>query len=384
MREHPLWLVGFRPLFTLACISGATLPLLWLLIYSGKLSPQAWSYSVVQWHAHEMFYGFGWSVLGGFLLTSIKNWVHVRGYHGLTLVYLTSAWVLERIGMWWGGNWPPLMFYLSNILFLASIVVMLSWMLVRHRGQDAFRDNYFFLIVLPAFLVAKVLILIPAQFQFGASMTLALFRIAFLLMLERTLTQFMKAMFQVEILRNPRLDNSIKIAAVLLIPAAWYPTPLMVGLALFLAALLSIRLAYWHPLKAMQRIDIGVMYLGYCVLILQLLAMSLQALFPPIWEGALPTHLFTFGVMGLIIPAMLIRIIKGHTGRKVEFDGADKWVLRLMMLATTLRIVMSQVVSGNYLLWVSLAALAWSISFGILAWRYIPYLMQARMDGREH
>ena len=39
-------------------------------------------FSVVQWHAHEMFFGFGWAVMGGFLLTSTKNWVHIRGYHG--------------------------------------------------------------------------------------------------------------------------------------------------------------------------------------------------------------------------------------------------------------------------------------------------------------
>ena len=34
------------------------------------------------------------------------------------------------------------------------------------------------------------------------------------------------------------------------------------------------------------------------------------------------------GVMGLIIPAMLIRIAKGHTGRKVVFDRGDKAGLR--------------------------------------------------------
>jgi uncharacterized protein involved in response to NO len=29
-----------------------------------------------------MFFGFGWAVLGGFLLTASKNWVKIRGYHG--------------------------------------------------------------------------------------------------------------------------------------------------------------------------------------------------------------------------------------------------------------------------------------------------------------
>ncbi len=34
---HPIWLVGFRPLFSLACLAGAILPVLWALIFSGYL-----------------------------------------------------------------------------------------------------------------------------------------------------------------------------------------------------------------------------------------------------------------------------------------------------------------------------------------------------------
>ena len=30
--DQPLWLVGFRPFFALACISGPLLPLLWVLL----------------------------------------------------------------------------------------------------------------------------------------------------------------------------------------------------------------------------------------------------------------------------------------------------------------------------------------------------------------
>lgn len=59
-------------------------------------------------------------------------------------------------------------------------------------------------------------------------------------------------------------------------------------------------------------------------------------------------------MMGLIIPAMLIRISKGHTGRKMVFDTLDKFVLWVMMLA-----------------------------FVLLAWRYISFLFQPRIDGKE-
>ena len=149
---HPLWLVGFRPFFALACLSGLSLPILWVLFFSGAITAPATSFPTVQWHAHEMFFGFGWAVLGGFLLTSTKNWVKVRGYHGYALMFLATAWIFERVGMWFEGALPPLLFRISNNLFLGSIVAMLLWTLIRNRKSDFYRDNYFFLVILPLFL----------------------------------------------------------------------------------------------------------------------------------------------------------------------------------------------------------------------------------------
>jgi uncharacterized protein involved in response to NO len=88
--------------------------------------------------------------------------------------------------------------------------------------------------------------------------------------------------------------------------------------------------------------------------------------------------------MGLIVPAMIIRISKGHTGRKVTFDAADKAVLWIMILALFLRVFVSQAFPAAYLLWVGLAAACWFAGFAILAWRVIPFLLQPRIDGREH
>jgi hypothetical protein len=67
--HHPLWLVGFRPFFLLGCLAGALLPLAWALIFSGVGALTASPVDALRWHAHEMFFGFGWAVLGGFLLT---------------------------------------------------------------------------------------------------------------------------------------------------------------------------------------------------------------------------------------------------------------------------------------------------------------------------
>jgi uncharacterized protein involved in response to NO len=380
---HPFWLVGFRPFFSLACLAGLGLPLLWVLIHLGALPAPATPVSALQWHAHEMFFGFGWAVLGGFLLTSTKNWVQIRGYHGASLIFLVAAWLFERIGMWFGAGWPAGLFALSNSLFLAAIVAMLLWTLLRHRKDDNYRDNYFFLLILPAFLLAKHLMLSGEHFQAGIVMATGLFRVAFLVMLERTLTQFMKGIFQVEILRHATLDKTIKLLAVALVGAGFMPPAVAAGLSLLLALLLTGRFFFWKPQLALRRLDLGIMYLGYAAIVLQLLVESVGPVAAPAWAGAFSMHVFGLGVMGLIIPAMLIRIAKGHTGRKVVFEAIDKAVLWIMIAAFLLRVAAPQFLPENYALWLVLAACGWLVGFGILAVRLIPFLLQARVDGKE-
>ena len=380
--QHPLWLVGFRPFFALAALSGLTLPPLWALIFSGTLPATFGSFSPIQWHAHEMFFGFGWAVLGGFLLTATKNWVKIRGYHGAVLVYLVAAWLCERAGMWFASDLPAALFLLSNNVFLVSIVLMLLYTLIRFRTQDSYPDNYFFLIALPLFLVAKNLMLSADYFALGTSMTLALFRLAFLVMLERTLTQFMKGVFGVDILRNALLDRTIKQIGALLVIAALLPATLAAWLQLALAVLLIVRLGFWKPQLALRRIDIGIMILGYLAIAAQLLIEFLTERAGVHWIGTLSVHVFTLGTMGLIIPAMLVRIAKGHTGRKVAFDGLDKAVLWIMIAAFLARVVVPQITPSHYLESIDLAAGCWFAGFSILAWRYIPYLMKARIDGK--
>lgn len=384
LSAHPLWLVGFRPFFTLACLAGVILPLLWAALFSGEMTGPSGPFSLIQWHAHEMFFGFGWAVLGGFLLTSTKNWVNVRGYHGAALIWLVAAWLFERLGMWFAGTWPRPLFLLANNLFLVSIVAMLVATLVRHRKTDSYKDNGFFLVVLPLFLVAKNLMLGTDTFALGVAIALGLFRMAFLVMLERTMTAFMKGAFQVVLPRHAWLDLPIKGLGLVLVAAGLLPPALVASIALILAALLLTRFFLWKPQLGLRRLDVGVMYLGYLAIAAQLLIEFIAVAYPVAWIGTVSVHVFTFGAMGLIIPAMLVRICQGHTGRKVVFARADKAVLWVMILGFMLRLVAPQLYPAAYAHWIHLAALCWASAFALLGWRYVPFLFRPRIDGKEH
>lgn len=381
---HPLWLLGFRPFFILAILAGLTLPVVWSLIYSDVLAAPSTTFSMLQWHAHEMFFGFGWAVLGGFLLTATRSWVKVRGYHGAALMFLVAAWLLERAGMWFEGLLPHWLFIVSNQLFLGAIVAMIAWTLARNRKTDFYRDNFLFLLVLPMFLISKNLLLSADYFQDGLVMAVGLFRVAFLVMLERTVTQFMRGSFQVEILNNAKLNMAIKLSGLTLVFASFLPQPVAVALTLLAALLLICRFLFWKPYLAMQRLDIGIMYLGYLAIIAQLVIEVLRLTLYTEFSISISIHVFTFGAMGLIIPAMLMRVTRGHTGRVVVFDFRDKLVLWLMILAFAYRLIAPQIDAADYKVWISLAAACWFFSYSLLAWRYIPYLLQSRIDGKEH
>ena len=143
-----------------------------------------------------MFFGFGWAVLGGFLLTATKNWVRVRGYSRLCADVPGGRMAVRAQGC---GSRESGRHRCSGFQqpVLRSIVGHADVDADPHRSDDAYRDNYFFLLILPLFLLAKYLMLSGDFYLLGWSMAVGLFRMAFLVMLERTLVQFMKGVFQV-------------------------------------------------------------------------------------------------------------------------------------------------------------------------------------------
>lgn len=379
--KHPLWLVGFRPFFALTCLAGAVLPMLWIGLRDGVLgAPASLARAPLVWHAHEMFFGFGGALLGGFLLTASKNWTAIRGWHGAPLALLVAAWLLDRLALAGGGGWPAALFWLATSLYPALLIGLLLHTLIAYRTQDSYRDNWYFIVALPLLLPAKWLLLSADGFGAGIALIAGVFRLAFLIMLERTLSQFMNAAFKLKLPRRKWLDHAIKGGALLLLATPWLPAALTQGIAALVAALACARWLSWHPRVACSRIDIGIMYSGYLAIVGQLAWFALGP--GDSQSGGL--HLLTLGALGGIGPAMIVRISKGHTGRKVAFDVLDRAVLWLMLAGLALRVVVPPLwpAATGVALWS--AAAAWLLGWGTLGWRTIPFLVAPRADGREH
>lgn len=379
--QRPVWLVGFRPFFTLAFISGAVLPLVWVFAFSGLFGWSVSSIDVLTWHAHEMFYGFGWAVLGGFLLTASKNWVRIRGMHGWPLAIAVLLWLVERVAVFVEA---PLFRTIALNAFALYLIAYLVWTLAYYRKQDTFQDNWLFIVALPVFLVAKNLLLNPQTWFIGTTMTLGLFRLAFAVMFERTMPQFMRNAMKTPLPKRWWLDMPIKLLVLLSVFEALMPAKLAAAVLGLAALLLFARFFTWHPIVGMKRFEIGIMYVGYLGLAAHFALASLRYLGTFQGIGTLHTHVFTFLCMGLIIPAMFIRIGQGHTGRKLRFTTTDRLALGAMGAAALFRLVGTQLWPAHYTAWLLAAAIGWSLCFIMIGARIIPFLWQARIDGRVH
>src|SRR5690606_9675486 len=145
-----------------------------------------------------------------------------------------------------------------------------------------------------------------------------LFRVAFAVMFERTITQFMKNAAGIDLLQNPWLDYGIKLLVLACVFEAVLPAQVAVAVLSLAAALLFVRLVLWKPLDAMKRFGMGIMYVGYLGLVAHLTLSAMKQSGVWVGIGTLPVHVFTFLCMGLIIPSMIVRIAQGHTGRKPQ------------------------------------------------------------------
>ena len=89
---------GFRPFFLGAGVWAVVSMALWI----GGLAlglPLGGDYGAVAWHGHEMLFGFGAAVLGGFLMTAIPNWTGQMPLSGPPLAVLACLWLAGRVAM---------------------------------------------------------------------------------------------------------------------------------------------------------------------------------------------------------------------------------------------------------------------------------------------
>ncbi|MGZ3237451.1 MAG: NnrS family protein, partial [Burkholderiaceae bacterium] len=134
LADWPLFRLGFRPFYLLAATFAAISVPLWLARYLG------WTDHLVHvdlnWHMHEMVFGFVIAVVIGFLYTAGRNWTGLWTPTKSHLAALAALWIAGRIAML---AFNPALAAIVDILFLP----LATWPLFRVLQRAGYKRNMF-------------------------------------------------------------------------------------------------------------------------------------------------------------------------------------------------------------------------------------------------
>ena len=116
---------GFRPFFLAGALWAALAVALWLAMLTGHLVVPS-SFSPIEWHVHELIYGYVPAIVAGFLLTAVPNWTGRLPVTGTPLLALFMIWVAGRFAIFcsaWVGLWLAAVI---DLLFLGSLAAVIA------------------------------------------------------------------------------------------------------------------------------------------------------------------------------------------------------------------------------------------------------------------
>ena len=380
---HPALALGFRPFFLLAGVAAALGMLLWMAMWE-RGTPLGNGYGLIEWHAHEMLFGYGVAVVAGFLLTAVRNWTGVNTLTGLPLGGLALVWVAGRLLPWLAEWLPAPLIAGLDLAFLP----LLAGSLTGPLWQGTQRANRIFVPIL--WLMAGANLLFHLQplglahtAQRGTDAMLVLLVLLIALIGGRVIPFFARSAlpgFQARRFEAAEQASLWVLGALALSLAAW-PSPWLVGLLAGLAALAqALRLCGWHDRRVWERPILWVLYtaFGWVVVGLALLALAAGGWVP----GGLARHALTIGGIGVATLGMMARVSLGHTGRPMQ---PARWVeasFLALNAAAALRVFGPLFAPERYTLWVGVSGGLWVLVFLVFLYHHGPILVHPRPDGQ--
>lgn len=370
---------GFRLFFLLVGLYGPLTIVLWLLYYLGVWPLFPAGTSPVDWHMHEMLFGFVGAAIGGFLFTAVANWTGRPPLQARLLVTMTLAWIAGRLMM---SPWLAVPGVLVAVVDMAYLVVVFG-LLWRELYLGGNRRNYILLTVVGALLACNllyhlaVLVWLPdRQAELRGSMMLVLLITIIGGRIIPAFTRNWLVLHQIDSqppMQFNRLD-AIAIALTVLLVPYWmlYPYHSVTGSVLVVAAILhAIRLSRWRASRTLREPLLAILHLAYAWLPvgLALLGLSVLAGYP----SSAGVHALTVGTMTTMIMAVSSRAALGHSGRPLASPPLLTLAFILIMMSALLRVGASILAGPTVIL---ITGLTWSAAFVCFMIVIVPVLVR--------
>lgn len=376
-----LFSYGFRPFFLGGALWAALAVILWLPQYFGELAlPTA--FTPLDWHIHEMLYGYVAAVIAGFLLTAIPNWTGRLPVNGYPLLGLVVLWMAGRLAMAASAITGAGLAAVIDVAFLSTLAGVALREIIAGKNWRNLRV----VAVLGILIAANVLFHLESIWRgsadYGVRLGTAAVIALIMLIGGRIVPSFTHnwlARQNAGRLPQPfsRLDALSLIAGGAAL-VCWIALPRSVwsGVPLLLAGLLqAVRLARWAGDRTFADRLVLVLHVGYAFIPLGFMLLGLAMLWPAWWPQSAGLHAWTTGAAGLMTLAVMTRATLGHTGQKLIASVPTQMIYLCALIAALSRILAA--FEPSVLLY-HVAALTWVLAFAGFAAAYGPLLLRAR------
>jgi uncharacterized protein involved in response to NO len=371
-----LFSYGFRPFFLAAGLWAIVGILLWIPQYMGKLTVPT-HLSALDWHTHEMLYGYVAAVIAGFLLTAIPNWTGRLPVNGWPLAALAALWLAGRLAILVSAQLGGLFAAIIDTAFLAALAVVAGREIIAGGNWRNLRVLTVLVVLVLGNVIFHAEVLLTGAADYGTRIAIAAVILMISLIGGRIVPSFTNNWLS---RNNPgrmpvpfsQFDMvALVISAFALV--AWIITPMhwLSGVLLVVAGgLQSVRLARWAGDRTVTDRLVLILHIGYAFVPLGFLMIGLAVFIAEVPATA-GIHAWTAGAIGLMTVAVMTRATLGHTGQALQAGYATQAAYALLLAAALVRIVAAFMGSVDLL---EFAGLAWTAAFILFVLLYGPLL----------
>jgi uncharacterized protein involved in response to NO len=375
---------GFRPFFLFGAIWAALAMVIWLPMLAGSLSlPTA--FGPVEWHAHELLYGYLPAIVAGFLLTAVPNWTGRLPVTGKPLLGLLLIWIAGRLAVagsaWIGRPWAASV----DLLFLVAVAAVVFREIVAARNLR----NLKVLLLVGLLLAGNAVFHAESALAGGTGYGLRIGIASAVLLISviggRIVPSFTRNWLARErpgSLPQPfnRFDGAALVAGAMAL-AFWVAAPEHGATAAAASAaglVHALRLARWRGYRTAAEPLVLVLHVAYLFVPLGFLLVAAGVAFPAYLTTPGALHGWTAGAVGLMTLAVMTRASLGHTGQPLTATAPTQGIYAATLIAALARIVSAFGWERDILLHIS--ATAWVIAFAGFAIVYWPLLTRPRRE----
>ncbi len=372
---------GFRPFFLLGAVYAGLAILAWLPLFNGELALST-AFGPIDWHVHEMLYGYLPAVVTGFLLTAIPNWTGRLPIQGTPLLVLVVVWLAGRVAVTFSAEIDWLLAAIIDVSFLILVIAAAAREIVVGKNWRNLRVIAMVTLLLAGNIAFHLEAHLNGSAEYGARIGIAAIVLLLAVIGGRIIPSFTRNWLARE---NPgrlpapfaRFD-----VAVILFSAAtlalWTVQPVGRITAAALAAtgaMHIVRLARWAGDRTWRDRLVLVLHVGYAFVPLGFLLAGAAALaMVPADTG---THAWTVGAAGTLTLAVMTRASLGHTGNALVASAVTQAIYAVVVIAALARICSSLEPAWSVLL-LHVSAFAWVAAFFGFALSYGPLLVSAQ------